>query len=386
MARKAVSDDIEKLGLSPDAAALLADILAENSPPVPMAANDAKAYAEPAVGDGEPLAAPAALAPVADPTVDAFTDMLNQLGVDDADVDALDVDEIGADEIAIDGLDVDGLDVDGLDVDQIDGEETEVAMISAPNSAPNSADDTKSATVSAAELEAIDAALADQEDPDANTKGGLLARFRRGTKDVHMLVGVKDASSAYENQARGSRFPSTLLRVLFLVVVAAVPPFVNLVFIQPQISNNNIKLSEMRQFEAKAGDDKKIALDLDQKIVRAQKISARLAENLPPSSDFEALFASYMAALERYGVEINSYNISSNEERSAPISNSKMIANLVEIELVGRYDVYAEIRRVFVEESRQIIVVDEIMTALPDSLDLNIKAKMIVPTRGKDSE
>lgn len=366
MARNAVSDDIEKLGLSPDAAALLADILAENSPPVPMAANDAKAYAEPAVGDGEPLAAPAALAPVADPNVDAFTDMLNQLGVDDADVDALDV--------------------DGLDVDQIDGEETEVAMISAPNSAPNSADDTKSATVSAAELEAIDAALADQGDPNANTKGGLLARFRGGTKDVHMLVGVKDASSAYENQASGSRLPSTLLRVLFLVVVAAVPPFVNLVFIQPQISNNNIKLSEMRQFEAKAGDDKKIALDLDQKIVRAQKISARLAENLPPSSDFEALFASYMAALERYGVEINSYNISSNEERSAPISNSKMIANLVEIELVGRYDVYAEIRRVFVEESRQIIVVDEIMTALPDSLDLNIKAKMIVPTRGKDSE
>ena len=381
MARNAVSDDIEKLGLSPDAAALLADILAENSPPVPMAANDAKAYAEPAVGDGEPLAAPAALAPVADPNVDAFTDMLNQLGVDDADVDALDVDEIGADEI-----DIDGLDVDGLDVDQIDGEETEVAMISAPNSAPNSADDTKSATVSAAELEAIDAALADQEDPDANTKGGLLARFRRGTKDVHMLVGVKDASSAYESQASGSRLPSTLLRVLFLVVVAAVPPFVNLVFIQPQISKNNIKLSEMRQFEVKAGDDKKIALDLDQKIVRAQKISARLAENLPPSSDFEALFASYMAALERYGVEINSYNISSNEERSAPIFNSKMIANLVEIELVGRYDVYAEIRRVFVEESRQIIVVDEIMTALPDSLELNIKAKMIVPTRGKDSE
>ena len=99
---------------------------------------------------------------------------------------------------------------------------------------------------------------------------------------------------------------------------------------------------------------------------------------------FETLFASYIAALERYGVKINKYNVTADKERGAPIANSKMIANLVEIDLVGRYDVYAEIRRVFVEESRQVIVVEEIMSARPDSLELDISAKMIVPTKGKD--
>lgn len=395
MSRVATPQNIETLGLSSDAQALLADIVAETAPPKLDVAAESPAMPEADESPEAEINTPvSSTMPVADPSVEAFTDLLNQLAATDSE--ALTASTLPLlDEGAPLAQGAPKLETQEPETQEPQAKELATQadpaleewatqdIIAAVGGAGAGATDV-AADLSAADLDAIDAALA-EEGGEANAKGGLLARFRRGGGDVGVLVGVKDANSAYETQASGSRLPATIIRVLVLILVAAVPPFVNLVFIQPQISDNNVKLSEMQQFEAQAVADKKAALDLDKKIVRAQKISARLAGDLPPSEDFETLFASYMAALERYGVTVNSYNISANEDRGAPIANSKMIANLVEIDLVGRYDVYAEIRRVFAEESRQIIVVEETMSARPDSLELDISAKMIVPTKGKDS-
>lgn len=391
MSRVGVPENIEELDLSPDAQALLADIMAEAAPAAPDVSEAAEA-AKAADVSGEIARAPNTPAPgeppppVADPSIDAFTDLLNQLGPDTPTDDTL-TDDTPTDDATLEAWSEDDIisavervthSDDDFDVDEDLNEDLNQDLDADNKDDPNAAQD-----MAAANLQAIDAVLS-EDDEEEPPKRGLLARFRRGGGEVGALVGVKDANSAYETQASGSRLPSTILRVLVLILVAAVPPFVNLVFIQPQISDNNRKLSEMQQFEAQSVEDKNAALDLDKKIVRAQKISARLANDLPPSEDFETLFASYIAALERYGVKINKYNVTADKERGAPIANSKMIANLVEIDLVGRYDVYAEIRRVFVEESRQVIVVEEIMSARPDSLELDISAKMIVPTKGKD--
>jgi len=223
----------------------------------------------------------------------------------------------------------------------------------------------------------------DFDDEDADEKsGGLWSRLRGAGSGVSRLVGFKNAAAAYDAQTGASLLPYTIIRTVVLVLVAAVPPAVNLLVIQPQISDNNRKLTEMRSFEAKAKEDQRVADGLAEKIIRGQKISQRLIQTLPPTSEFESLFNKYLAALQRYGMILNSYNVAPDAERTFVVGDKKLEANIVAIELEGRYDVYAEIRNVFAKESRLLKVVEERIQPVEGSLDLRITSKLLVPTRG----
>jgi hypothetical protein len=91
--------------------------------------------------------------------------------------------------------------------------------------------------------------------------------------------------------------------------------------------------------------------------------------------------------LQKYDVEILSYNVASDKQRKVVVGTQVQEASLVAMELVGRYDVYTEIRRVFVEQSQNIQVLNEAFEVVPGSLDLKIKARFLVPTlRDYDAE
>ena len=116
----------------------------------------------------------------------------------------------------------------------------------------------------------IDAALGDDPfgdmddaaDAKAGRFAGLMARFRVGAGGVKKLIGVRNAAATYDAQSGSSLLPFTIIRAVILVLVAAVPPAVNLAIIQPQISDNSRKLTQIRGFEAQMAENKKIADNL----------------------------------------------------------------------------------------------------------------------------
>ena len=231
----------------------------------------------------------------------------------------------------------------------------------------------------------------DLEDEPATGLRGVFARLtrltRKGGANAKRLVGVKDANAAYRSQSGRSLLPFTIMRTLVLVLVAAVPPLVNLTVIQPQISDNNRKLTQIRTFEAKSQEDQKIADAVAGNLVRVQKMAELKVSQLMPETAFQDLFTGYLAALQKYDVEILSYNVASDKQRKVVVGTQVQEASLVAMELVGRYDVYTEIRRVFVEQSQNIQVLNEAFEVVPGSLDLKIKARFLVPTlRDYDAE
>jgi hypothetical protein len=231
----------------------------------------------------------------------------------------------------------------------------------------------------------------DLEDEPATGLRGVFARLtrltRKGGANAKRLVGVKDANAAYRSQSGRSLLPFTIMRTLVLVLVAAVPPLVNLTVIQPQISDNNRKLTQIRTFEAKSQEDQKIADAVAGSLVRVQKMAELKVSQLMPETAFQDLFTGYLAALQKYDVEILSYNVASDKQRKVVVGTQVQEASLVAMELVGRYDVYTEIRRVFVEQSQNIQVLNEAFEVVPGSLDLKIKARFLVPTlRDYDAE
>lgn len=219
-------------------------------------------------------------------------------------------------------------------------------------------------------------------------KPSLLARLTgRGGGVVRRLVGFKDASAAYDSQSGASLLPFTIIRAVVLVLVAAVPPLINLIIIQPQISDNNRKLTQIRSFEAKSQEDKKVADDLAQKIARAQKASKRRIVGLMPESDAQELINRYLEALQQFEVDLLSYNVTSDRARKVISGSEVQDATTVEMELISRYDVYTNIRKIFVAQANNIIIVDEAFEAQPDSLKLRVNAKFMLPTyRSYDSE
>ena len=241
--------------------------------------------------------------------------------------------------------------------------------------------------------EEIDAALGDDpfgedefEDAQADDTprrrfGGLLSRFRAGAGGVTRLIGVRNAAAAYDAQSGVSLLPYTIIRAVILVLVAAVPPAVNLAIIQPQISDNGRKLTQIRGFEAQMAEDKKLADSMAVRLSALEQDAKRRIDKLMPNADLEILFDRYVAALQKYDIELQGYNLSSMNERKVIVGNRVQQTNLVELNLQGRYDVYVDIRKIFVDELKIASVLKETMEPQQGTPNLNIKASLMVPTK-----
>ena len=210
---------------------------------------------------------------------------------------------------------------------------------------------------------------------------GLMNRFRAGAGGVKRIIGVRNAAAAYDAQSGTSLLPFTVIRAVILILVAAVPPVVNLTFIQPQISDNSRKLTQIRGFEAQMAENKKVADKVAKRLSALEQDAKRRIDRLMPSAGLETLFNSYISALQKYDIELQGYNVSPLTDRKVIIGRRVQEANLVELDLVGRYDVYVDIRKIFVDQLKIATVVTETMTPKEGSPELQIKASMMVPTK-----
>jgi hypothetical protein len=376
--------------LSPQAQKLLAELSSDTAPlgVLPDSGPDGLAAVMDELSD-----APVLLTPHSDSKADAFADLLGH--IDDGG-DTMLVDEKAAlavaekyrsekqaaqaafddDDLLEEFAAADAPDEDGFATD-MDG-----AALDAPK------------TLTDAE---IDAALGDdpfgENDMDdaaeaqAGRFAGLMSRFRAGAGGVKKLIGVRNAAAAYDAQSGASLLPFTIIRAVILVLVAAVPPAVNLAIIQPQISDNSRKLTQIRSFEAKMAENKKVADNLATRLSALEQDAKRRIDRLMPNAELESLFNSYVAALQKYDIDLQGYNVSSMSDRKVIIGSRVQEANLVELDLIGRYDIYVDIRKIFVEQLKIATVVKEIMEPQQGGTELTIKASLMVPTkRAYDAE
>ena len=226
----------------------------------------------------------------------------------------------------------------------------------------------------------------DVDEKPAGLKG-FFARLIGGGRAVKRLVGVKDASSAYNAQSGASLVPYTIIRAVVLVLVAAVPPAVNLIIIQPQISDNNRKITETLSYEAKSKEDEKQADKLAKTITKVERRSKALLGESMPEEKLQPLVNNYVAALQRYGVDLNSYNVVSEKSRKVIVGDQVQDTMVVELDLVSRYDIYTEIRKVFAQQAGKMTVLDETLATQPGSVDLKVFSRVMIPVqRDYDAE
>lgn len=332
-------------------------------------------------------AAPVLLTPHSDSKADAFADLLGH--IDDGS-DAIMVDEKAALAVAEKYRNEKQAANIAFDDDDLLDE-----FVAGGDDAPQAFDASVDEALTPLTDAEIDAALGDDpfgehEANEAETGSrlsGLMTRFRVGAGGVKQLIGVRNASAAYDAQSGASLLPFTIIRAIILLLVAAVPPAVNLAIIQPQISDNSRKLTQIRSFEAQMAENKKIADKLATRLSALEQDAKRRIDKLMPNEELERLFNSYVAALQKYDIDLQGYNVSAMSDRKVIIGNRVQEASLVELDLAGRYDIYVDIRKIFVDQLKIATVVKETMMPQEGAPDLIIKASLMVPTkRAYDAE
>ena len=230
--------------------------------------------------------------------------------------------------------------------------------------------------------EALDKETFDDE-PEDSPRGFM--RFFRRTEEVESgsslksVVGLKDVRRAFEQQTTSSPYLTTTFLIVLLLLVAAIPPIVNLSYIQPTITDNNQKMSMMANFSAQIEAKTNESRILQNKIKKLENNLGGYALNVKSQADYDFLVTAFLGALERYDVKILSNQSKVDESLTTKLDDNKSIEGvMMDLELQTRFDVYQNIRHIFMEQMGSVNVIEEKITARPGENELNIRLKMAV--------
>ncbi|MGC6521667.1 MAG: hypothetical protein ACON33_02755 [Candidatus Micropelagos thuwalensis] len=203
--------------------------------------------------------------------------------------------------------------------------------------------------------------------------------------------GISDADAPgivrkiFEAETSSSPIPKTAILAFILLLVAALPPILNFTYIQPTISENNRKADEITIFEGQIAKNNKRSSDLLSQIKLLEKRSENIAGTLVDRERFDFLLQRFLAAFERFGVEIISITNDVDAENKFIVGNNlPVLVNTVTVELESRFEVYRSIREIFVKEVKSVAIIEENLTAKPGSNLLKVRLKMAVAYNGKE--
>ena len=221
----------------------------------------------------------------------------------------------------------------------------------------------------------------------------LKLRFAAGINKIKggQASGVADADAPgvvkkiFEAETSSSPIPKTAVLAFVLLLVAALPPILNFTYIQPTISENNRKADEITIFQGQIAKNNKRSGDLLSQIKLLEKRSENIAGTLVDRERFDFLLQRFLAAFERFDVEIISITNDVDAESKFIIGNNlPVLVNTVTVELESRFEVYRSIREIFVKEVKSVAIIEENLTAKPGSNLLKVRLKMAVAYNGKE--
>lgn len=217
----------------------------------------------------------------------------------------------------------------------------------------------------------------EEEEEEGESQEGLAAFEDETKSSMVALRGYADVRKAFEHETSSSPIGKTIFLIILLVLVAALPPIVNLAYIQPTITANNAKLSLMTNMHAaivtKSKDSEKVAAQ----IKTVEKRILGYSRYMKKQSDFDFLFNAFLGALERYEVIILNNTLQVDESQNTKIGKNGIVETvIVDMHLQTRFDIYRNIREIFMKKIGAVKVISETMVAKPNSNLLDIKIKM----------
>ena len=189
----------------------------------------------------------------------------------------------------------------------------------------------------------------------------------------------------FEAETSSSPILKTAVFAFVLLLVAALPPILNLNYIQPTISENNRKADEIKIFQGQIAQNNRRSGDLLSQIKLLEKRSENIAGTLVDRERFEFLLQRFLAEFERFGVEIISVNNDVDAESKFIVGNNlPVLVNTVTVQLESRFEIYQSLRKEFIDEIKNVAIIEESLIAKQDTNLLSVSLKMAIALKGKE--
>lgn len=189
----------------------------------------------------------------------------------------------------------------------------------------------------------------------------------------------------FEAEISSSPIPKTAVLAFVLFLVAALPPTLNFTYIQPTILENQRKADEIKIFQGQIAKNNKRSGDLLSQIRILEKRSENIAGTLVDQERFDFLFQRFIASFERLGVEIISISNDVDAESKFIIGNKlPVLVNTITVELESRFKIYQSIRKEFIDEIKNVAIIEESLIAKQDTNLLSVSLKMAIALKGKE--
>ena len=189
----------------------------------------------------------------------------------------------------------------------------------------------------------------------------------------------------FEAEISSSPIPKTAVLAFVLLLVVALPPILNFTYIQPTISENHRKADEIKIFQGQIAKNNKRSGDILSQIKILEKRSENIAGTLVDQERFDFLFQRFIASFERLGVEIISITNNVDAESKFIIGNNlPVLVNTFTVELESRFKIYQSIRKEFIDEIKNVAIIEESLIAKQDTNLLSVSLKMAIALKGKE--
>lgn len=207
-------------------------------------------------------------------------------------------------------------------------------------------------------------------------------KTRRKQKSLSLrFMGQKNAAHAWGIQTTKDGAVQVILVTCLLLGLIFAAPLVHVLMLTPQLAENAHKLEEIKKFQNSANADAAEAQALLRRVRRAQKLSGQFATHLLLSTQHDTLLQSYLAALERFGITVNMFDVRRDNDASPELPNAAIRVQIVTLELQGQFDIYRDIRNIFMAEARHVTVLEEHVASIAQTQDVHVKSRLMLAAR-----
>lgn len=230
----------------------------------------------------------------------------------------------------------------------------------------------------------VSQALNDNNASASDNAAGVVApvaRLMRRRSGALCFMGQKNAVHAWGRQTASSGHAHLILTAIFLIILIFATPLAHIFLLTPQLVENTRKRDEIKKLQNSAQADAIAATSILDKVKRAQHRGGQFVANLLPVVEHDTLLQSYLAALERFGIVVSMFDIQPALNANAKLGVQQIRAQIVTIELQGRFDVYRDIRNIFMRAVRHVTVLEETVATIDQTPDVKIKSRVMLAAR-----
>ena len=199
----------------------------------------------------------------------------------------------------------------------------------------------------------------------------------------YKMIRCQDVNKRFLYETSNTAWYKTVILCISVIISVIIPAVINIYYIQPVISKNNVKFVELSQYYSKISNNIRLSDHMVKQLDSIKQNAKRIVSEMVTQEQFEHHFQKFVTLLERYDVTVKRIHNELDVKNSVLGRDGFNVkVNIITLNIEARYETYRMIRETFIKEIKTVSIIDESFIAHPNYPFLSITVKMAVAYAG----